>query len=215
MIEDELEMAITLSVRRNWNAAACDYVENCSDKDIALFLNAPIEFVIRVRQANYGPTRAELAENIEQAIVDDLTIIKRMLDAQEIIYWVEQAKVHLRNMQGNLTEVDEILTKIHRCARSGNSNEIISLCNNQFAELKSCFQLNLENTVFVRSLYRNRFRQVDEAINHIDQYLIDISDFGCEISDVLDDRSAIGKVLAQATPSQLKAGYRSPFSADE
>ena len=131
MNDEQIELAIALAIRRNWDDNVCGYVENCSDKDISLFLNVSLETVVKVRLATTGHTRNELEEMIRTEIQEDLSVIKRMLDTSEVAGWIEEARGHLRNMQANLGYADKLIVQILQCAKTGDQKKLIDMFGNE------------------------------------------------------------------------------------
>lgn len=211
MIDAEVEMAIALAIRRNWDEAACDYLDNCSDKDIGLFLNVPIDLVIQIRQRTMGPTRSELERTVEQKIRDDLEVIERLSDSKEVAGWIEEARGHLRNMRSNLKTADEILSEIERCARTCDKSSLISLLGHRLQEFQSCFSNNLKSSVVMRAIYRRQFHAVEAAIIHVDDYLLKVTDSDCNITEALNETGLMNRILREVKLEHLKAGYKPYF----
>ena len=215
MNDEQIELAVALAIRRNWDDARCGYAENCSDKDISLFLNVPIEVVVRVRLSTMGNTRTELEASIQAAIQDDLSIIERMMDPREITGWIEEARKHLRNMQSNLYYADELMLKTLQIAKAGDRKTLIKMLGDELWQLKNCLRDNFANTVFVRNIYKRRFAEIERAADHIEKYLENELEYVSSVHDVIEDKSMLKEVLEEASTSQIRAGYKSAFTTKE
>lgn len=190
-----LELVVGLAIERNWDDQKKDYISTCSDKDIAIFLNATELEVQAIRLRLKGPTRIERRDRACVLIESDLKVLQQLLSRSELRAWCDVWKRELDISRDNVELARQKFLTASNLEEVDVAASVYQKFGNEIWEAKQALYGAVQSIMKIRKSYRDRFGNIEAKIDEMYWKIENLHGGAGAFDDLIYGRANVREIL--------------------